>query len=73
MFSYYSAVIFIALFSMSIMIVVVQENDIMPERKKHGFVLTFSLVLVVAIAEWIGVCLDGAAHLQLLHIAAKVI
>ncbi len=53
MIGYYSAIIFLIVFSMGIMISIAYYDEILPPRSKKGFLLTFSLVIVVSLTEWI--------------------
>lgn len=54
------------------MIVAACNNNFLPRERQNGFIATFSLVILVAVAEWLGVYLDGAAfEWRAAHIAAK--
>lgn len=69
---YYTAIIFITVFSMIIMIVATVTNSFMPAERKRSFILTFVFIMIVTLAEWLGVFLDGkAAGLRAFHLAAK--
>ncbi len=60
MFEYYSAIIYLVVFSMIIMIAIAYYDEILPPRSKNGFLITFSLLICVAICEWINIRLENS-------------
>lgn len=70
--SYYTAVIYFAVFSMVIMMFVVQSNDLLSGEKKRMFLWVLWLVVLSALAEWLGIRLNGAPlFTRPLHIFVK--
>ncbi len=60
MLGYYTAIVYLVIFSMVIMIAIAYYDEILPPRSKSGFLATFSLLILVAFAEWIGVYLENS-------------
>lgn len=74
MVSHYTAIVFISVLSMFIMILGAQSNSFMPIRRKRNFQLLFFLLIVSNLSEWLAAYLNGAANdLRTLHIVAKFI
>ena len=71
---YYTAVIFITVFSMLAMVIAAYSNSFLERERKRGFIAVFCCIALVAGAEWLGIRLDGAAAgLRGVHIAAKCV
>lgn len=71
---YYTAIIFLAVFSMIIMIIIIQSNSFMQRTEKRRFAATYLLVVIAALAEWLGVTLNHASTTtRTLHIIIKFI
>ncbi len=74
MFAYYTAIIFITIFSMLTMLLMVWKTGWMPRPQKHCFAAVFLMVMLASSAEWLGVFLDGApAWTRLPHILVKMV
>ncbi len=72
MLGYYSAIVFLIVFSMSIMIAIAYYDEILPPRSKNGFLLTFSLIIIIALSEWINSYLENSGpNLRGLNIFAS--
>ncbi len=70
--SYYSAVTYLAVFSMVIMMLIVQSNDVLSRQQRRLFLRVFGIVVLSAMAEWLGIHLDGAPlFTRSLHIFVK--
>ena len=66
--SFYTGIIFLAVFAMLIMISLVTVNDILDIHKKRQFVFIFIVVMLSAISEWLGVLLNGKSYnIHILH------
>ena len=74
MFDFYSAIVFLSVFSMIIMDMLVSGNDLMEHDKKQ-MVYTISVLMIACmVSEWFGVWMDGAdPSLRTLHILVKTI
>jgi len=57
--SYYSVLILLCLIALAVLCVLVHENSWIGKRDKHMFYLTYTIVGISAIAEWLGVQLSG--------------
>lgn len=57
---YYSFIISMIIISMFIMLVVASVEKILPSESKRGFSILFSTVIILAVAEWIGVYIEYA-------------
>ena len=69
---YYTAIIFLAVFSMTIMVIIIHSNSFMQPREKKRFTITYSLVIIGALAEWLGILLNSAPlSTRPLHIFIK--
>lgn len=72
MLSHYTAIVFIIAISMLIMIVSVKGNKFMPVKNRNNFILLFTLLIIVNLAEWLAESINGGdAGLRPLHIASK--
>ena len=71
---YYSAVIYLTIVAMSIMIVIVGGNHFLAKDIKFGYLCTFSAIILVSISEFLGVYLDGKPeNTRVLHYAVKFV
>jgi diguanylate cyclase (GGDEF)-like protein len=71
---YYTAIIIITVFAMFVMIMSAYSNSFLPKDRQRGFIVTFFLVILAALSEWLGVYLDGAPEaMRSIHIAVKCI
>lgn len=59
MFRYYTSIIIITWMSLGILCILIQENDRIPKNDKRLLYVTYALIAVSALAEWLGVYLDG--------------
>lgn len=57
---YYTFVIFMVILSMLIMLVATSADQILPSTSKRGYIVLFSTIIVLAIAEWLGVYIEYA-------------
>ncbi len=55
MFNYYSATVFITVFTMAIMVIIVRANKVINSNSKEVFLITFLTCILASIIEWIGV------------------
>lgn len=70
----YAVTIYMTLFALIIMFMIVWNNDLLDKKKKLQFFEIFGTIIVAAIAEWLGVYLEGApAQMRVVHILAKTI
>jgi len=56
---YYSALIILSWMSLGVLCVLISENSWIPRANKGIFYLTYGLIAVSALAEWLGVWMDG--------------
>lgn len=74
MFAYYSATIFLAVFSLVIMELFACKNNMFPKNIKRLFLLLYLIIGVCALTEWTGVFLQRLSfNMRILHIAVKII
>lgn len=74
MISYYTAIVYLSVFSMLIMTLGTESNSFMPIRQKRTFQLLFFLLILTNLAEWLATALNGApSDMRIIHIAAKFI
>lgn len=59
MVSYYSAVIFLSWLALFALCVCVQENNRLTNKDKRLYNLTYALIAVSALAEWLGIQLTA--------------
>lgn len=59
MFNYYTAIILLCWMALSILSLLIWENDRMARSDKQLLYLTYALILFSSLAEWCGVRLDG--------------
>ena len=59
MFNYYTAVILMCWMALSILSLLIWENDRMARSDKQLLYLTYALIMLSSLAEWCGVRLDG--------------
>lgn len=68
----YTATIFLTFFSMLIMILMVQYNDLLEGKKKWELTLAFVFVIIAAAAEWISNYINGRLESwRIIHILSK--
>ncbi len=60
-FIYYSSVIVLTCLALFVLCILVRENDRVDKKTKNLFYLTYILIAASALAEWVGVRLDGDA------------
>ena len=69
---YYTGVVVLSLMALAALTVLVWENGRITREKKKVFLRAYFVVLIVALAEWMGVILNGApGSTRELHIAVK--
>jgi diguanylate cyclase (GGDEF)-like protein len=74
MLKYYSAVIAICAFSMVVLIVNTFNSNTLTREQKELFRVLFSIIMVAAVCEWLGVILDGRpGHWRFIHIVVKTL
>ncbi len=74
MFKYYTAIIFLSVFSMTVLQFCIGESNSLSLERKSLFRWLYSLIVIAAICEWLSVFLEGvAAPLHFLHVAMKVV
>ncbi len=74
MFKYYTAVIFLSVFSMTVLQFCIGESNSLSLERKSLFRWLFSLIAIAAVCEWLSVFLDGTAEsLHFLQVVIKVI
>ena len=64
MVSCYSAVIFLSWLALFALCVCVRENNRLTNKDKRLYNLTYALIAVSALAEWLGIQLTADDHLQ---------
>lgn len=70
----YAVTIYMTLFALIILFMIVWSNDLLEKRKKVQFFGVFGIIIIAAIAEWLGVYLEDApSELRIVHILAKTI
>lgn len=68
----YTVTIYMTLFALIIMFMIVWNNDLLENKKKLQFFGIFGTIIAAAIAEWLGVYLEGAPpEMRVVHILAK--
>lgn len=73
MFKYYTAIIFLSVFSMTVLQFCIGESNSLSLERKSLFRWLFSLIVIAAICEWLSVFLEGTADsLHFLHVSIKV-
>lgn len=50
----YYAILIMVICSMSVMLVVTYSDKMLPSKSRHGFLLLFSTIMLLALAEWLG-------------------
>ena len=74
MFKYYTALLFLNIFSMLILQICVGSSNTLTTQRKKLFRCLFAAIAVAAFCEWMGVLLQGKSpSLRLLHITVKII
>lgn len=74
MFKYYTAIIFLSVFSMTVLQFCIGESNSLSLERKSLFRWLFSLIVIAAICEWLSVFLEGTADsLHFLHVSIKVL
>lgn len=72
MFEYYTAIFFISVATLIILALLVKENGRLTAEQKRSFRLTYLIVSLAALMEWLGLLLDGAPLCtRYLHIIIK--
>lgn len=68
----YTATIYLTIFALIIMILIVRSNDLLEKDIQNGFVLTFSVIIAAAFAEWMSNWINGALpSMRFLHIIVR--
>ena len=68
----YTATIYLAVFTLAIMILIVKNNDLLSGKKKKQFITIFSIMIIAAMSEWLALFLNGKdSSLRWLHIIAR--
>ncbi len=71
---YYTAIIYLEIFSMLIMQIFVNRSNSLDKERKRMFRFFFGLIAVAALCEWLGVFLQGmGAGTRFLHILVKFV
>jgi len=71
---YYTAIIFLCVFSMVIMELCTAVSSILNTHKRHLFEVLFAIIMVCSVCEWLGLALQGAdVSTRLLHIVVKAV
>lgn len=69
----YTATIYLAIFTLIIMIFIVKKNDLLSKKKKKQFTTIFIITIIAAMSEWLALLLNGAdPSIRWLHIIARV-
>lgn len=69
---YYTGITFITAFFMAAMMVITKSNLILEKKVQNGFIKVFSMVVAVAVCEWIGCILEAPVKMFIiLKSAAK--
>jgi diguanylate cyclase (GGDEF)-like protein len=72
MFEYYTAIFFISVATLIILALLVKENGRLTAEQKRSFRLTYLIISLAALMEWLGLLLDGAPLCtRYLHIIIK--
>lgn len=72
--NYYSAIIYLAVVSLVVLFLQLKSNAILLEKEKRGFAFAVGIVVIVSLAEWLGVVLDGKpAGYRILHMLVKCV
>ena len=61
--SYYTSIIFLSMLALAVLCILVRENGRIPEENKKLLYLTYLLIALSALFEWIGLQLDGVETL----------
>ncbi len=70
----YTAVTLLAIFSMFVMSIHTVNTQILDSSERRGFLATFLLIMIVAIAEWLGVSMNlWPSQYRLAHAIVKAI
>lgn len=59
MLNYYTSIILLTWMTLAVLSILIRENNRIAKEEKKAFYLTYSLIACAALAEFIGVCLDG--------------
>ena len=57
--SYYTSIIILSWMALGVLCILVRENDRMRKADKRVFYLTYEMLALAALAEWLGVQLNG--------------
>ena len=63
MFKYYTVLIVLTFLTLGVLSILVRENARLSSREKRIFYISYALIAAAALAEWLGVFLDGRAGL----------
>lgn len=68
----YSAMIYLILFALFILIWIVRNNGMLEEKKKKEFITIFAIIMIAAGSEWLGFVIDGmGGGMRWIHVLAK--
>ena len=68
----YTATIYLTIFALIIMILIVRSNDLLEKDRQNRFIFTFLVIIVAALAEWMGNWINGAPpSMRFLHIIVR--
>ena len=71
---YYSAIIYIVIAAMAGLGLQLKSNDVLSKSEKKGFAFTMAILMIVSLAEWTGVIVEGKSTVLIpLHKLVKCI
>lgn len=59
MFNYYTSIVLMTWMVLAVLSILISENDRIPKNEKRSFYLTYILIAIAALAELVGVLLNG--------------
>lgn len=62
--TYYTPLTILVLFALFILCALAKENDRFSKKEKRILYLTYSIVALAAVSEWLGVCLNGCTDIS---------
>ena len=69
----YTATIYLAIFTLIMMILTVKKNDLLSIKKKKQFITIFIITIIAAMSEWMALLLNGSdPSMRWLHIIARI-
>lgn len=69
---YYTAIIFLNIFAMGILLVCLKKSNTLPKAKTRIFYYLFTAIIIASLCEWLGNVLQGTGpSTRLLHIVVK--